>query len=265
MSQYPPPYSPMQQPYGGYPAPPPPSPQELLAPARRAGVLMIVVGVLFVLFGLCMGVFSWMIRQPGFTSSPEFAQAQEHFRQAEIQSGMSVETMLLVSGIVPLALGALFGGLGFFVRGGGFGAIITGIVASAGLLLLLGLGTLGTLVASAANPSNLAGVCVYLVPFGLVLLLLVWLIQAARAASRVAAARQQHQAQAWQYQQYQQAYLQQGQAPSQPPASSAPPQPSWMGYHYPRPQPPAPGPTTPPPADPPSERTGPPDGTPPQG
>lgn len=246
MSQYPPPYSPMQPPYGGYPAPPPPSPDELLAPARRAGVMMIVVGVLFVLCGLGMGVFSWVIKQPGVMSSPEFAQAQEHFRQAEAQSGMAIETMLLIMGVVPLATGALFGGLGFFVRGGGFGAVVTGIVASSGVLLLLGLMILGTLLGAAANPSSAAGVCVYVVPFGLVLLLLVWLIQAARAASRVAAARQQYQAQAWQYQQYQQAYLQQSPPQQQP----------GMGYHY--PPPPAP-PAAPPPAPPPPEQKDPPD------
>jgi hypothetical protein len=257
MSQYPPPYSPMQPPYGGYPAPPPPSPDELLAPARRAGVMMTVVGALFVLCGLGMGAISWMARQQEFLSGPEFAQAREQFRQAEMQSGLPIETMLLIMGVIPLAVGALFGGLGFFVRGGGFGAVVTGIVASSGVLLLLGLMILGTLVAAAANPSNIAGVCVYVVPFAIVLLLLVWLIQAARAASRVAAARQQYQAQVWQYQQYQQAYLQQSQSQPQQPG---------MGYHY--PPPPAPPAPAPPPAAPPPpspETKDPPDAAAPQG
>ena len=272
MSQ-PPPYSPQQLPYGhpgGYPPEPPRSPEQLLAPARRAGTLMIVVGALSVLCGL---YFAWWSGNFDATSAGLPPEMQRQFQQqvelTERQAGgMKFRTIILVMGIVPLVVGAVLGGLGFYVRGGSLGTIITGIVIVAGVLLVTGIALLAGVVQSGAMGGPVfaaAAICIYGVPFALTLMLMVWLVQAARAASQVVMARRQYQAQMGQYQQYQQAYLQQGQAPSQPPASSAPPQPSWMGYHYPRPQPPAPGPTTPPPADPPSERTGPPDGTPPQG
>ena len=47
--QYPPPYSPTPPGYGGYA---PQSPDQLLAPARRAGVLMIVLGIQIIALGL---------------------------------------------------------------------------------------------------------------------------------------------------------------------------------------------------------------------
>jgi hypothetical protein len=245
--------------YGGYPPmQPPPSPDELLAPARRAGVLMIVIAVLFVLFGLCMGLASWIITLPEFTSSPEFAEAQKHFQEAEAQAGMPVQTLLMIAGAVPLAVGALFGGLGFFVRGGAFVTVIIAIVVTVVLLLLSGLLSLATLIAGlSGDPTQAIGACIYLVPFALLVLLLIWLIQAARAASQLTLARQQQQMQMWQYQQYQQAYLQQN-SQGPPQQTSAPP-PAGMGYYYvPPPQAPA---QTPPaaPSPPAAEQKDPPD------
>lgn len=257
MSQYPPPYSPQQPIYGGYPAPqPPPSPEQLLGPARRAGVLMVVLGVLFVLFGLCMAGLSWMIEQPEFTSSPQYAEMQCRFQQLEAQSGVTVQTLLLIAGIVPLVLGALLGGLGFFVRGGGLVPVILAIALTVGLELFFGLVILvGLIQGLTGNAGALAGTCIYVPPFGLLLLLLFWLIQAAWGVSKVALARQQYQAQLWQHQQYQQAYLQQ----SQQQQGSA----QGLGYHF---QPPPPAPSRPTsPADGTAERKDPSDGAPPQG
>ena len=285
--QYPPPYSPTPPGYGGYA---PQSPDQLLAPARRAGVLMIVLGVLFVFCGLCLAASSWMMGQPQFASSPEFAEARKQFDLVEQQTGVRVEQMLIIVGAVPLVLGALYGALGFVVRGGGFASAVLGIVLSAMLLLFFGLGMLTTAVQAAANPAAIGGVCVYAVPFLLLVLLMVWLVQAARAASQIVAARQQYQAQVWQYQQHQQNYLQNpGQQQQQ--GYGAPP--AGMGYHYPPNQPPAgqppvqqpaqqaaqqppqPGPQSSlPPAPPggyyvvpppPADRKDPPDGTPPAG
>jgi hypothetical protein len=242
LSQYPTPYPPQQPVHGGYQPPTPgyqpPTPDQLLAPARRSGVLMIVLGVLFVFCGLCMAGSSWMMGQPEFESSPEFAEARKQFALVEQQTGVSMQTMLIVAGAIPLALGALFGALGFFVRGGGFVPVMLGIVLSAMLLLFFGLGILGTVVQSMGNPAQLLGACVYVVPFALLALNVVWLIQAARASSQIAGARQQYQAQLWQYQQYQEAYRQNAQQQGYP--QVPPQQPGGMGYQYPPPaQPPA--------------------------
>jgi hypothetical protein len=232
---------------------------------------MIVLGALSVLCGL---YFAWWSGNFDATSAGLPPEMQRQFQQqvelTEKQAGgLKFRTIILVMGIIPLAVGAVLGGLGFYVRGGSLGFIITGAVVVAGVLLVTGIALLAGVVQSAAMGGPVfaaAAICIYGVPFAMTLLLMVWLVQAARAASHVAMARRQYQAQLWQYQQSQQAYLQQG----RPEAGGAPqPPPAGMGYHYPAPQQTPPGPSTgspaPPPADPPSERTGPPDGTPPQG
>ena len=266
MSQYPPPYSPQEPAFGGYPPPEQPqSPDELLAPARRAGTLMIVVGALSVLCGLWM---AWQSNNfdpaaPGVPSELQ-RQMQQQVEMFETQTGMAFRTLMLAVAFVPLAVGAVLGGLGFYVRGGSFGVVITALVLTGVLLLITAVLLLGGVLQGAAmgGPVFAAGMlCQCGVPFVLLVLLTVWLVQAARGASRLASARQQHQAQAWQHQQYQQAYLRQTQqqGPQGPP-------PAGMGYSFPPPvQPPQQPPPPPPPAPqrPPESGTGPGDAPPP--
>ena len=234
--QYPPPYSPTPPGYGGYAQP---SPDQLLAPARRAGILMIVLGVLFVLAGLCLAFVSRMLDHPDFTSQPGYLEMKQQMDQIEAQAGTSVQTVMLIMGAIPLALGALLGGLGFAVRGGGLVPVVLSIALTGLLLLLVGLIVLGGLLQGAVgNPAQLLGVlCFYGSPFLMLVLLMVWLVQAARASSQIAAARQQYQAQVWQYQQQQQNYLQNAGQPQHQQGYGAPP--AGMGYHYPPAQPPA--------------------------
>lgn len=258
MSQYPPPYSPQQPGYGGYPPQPLQSPEELLAPARRAGTLMIVLGALSVLCGLYMAWQSGSFDLSTAAATPELQrQMQQQIEAAEKQTGVSFRTVMLVMGVIPLATGAVLGGLGFYVRGGSLGVVVTGTVVVGCMLLVTGVTLLlGVLQGAAVGGPAFAAAaaCQCGIPFGMLILLMVWLIQAARSASRIAMARQQHQAQMWHYQQYQQAYLQQGQqATPQHPALPGQPPASGMGYHYAPPQ--APGQ--------PGERKDPPDGTPP--
>jgi hypothetical protein len=59
----------------------------------------------------------------------------------------------------------------------------------------------------------------WIVPLGVLVLQLVWLISALRAGSQLAMAQQQYQAQYWQYQQNMQAYG--GYVPPQTPPPSA--------------------------------------------
>ena len=246
----------MQPPYGGYPAPPPPSPENLLAPARRASMLMIFIGVLSVACGLCIAYQARNFDPTQAAPSPELArQMEQQVAMFESQTGMNFQKFMAAMGIIPLAVGAVIGAMGFYVRGGSFGWIIAACVLVGMLLLATGLvflvGLLQGLAAGALV--GIAAACVYGVPFLLLALLLVWLIQAARVSSRIAQARQQYQAQMWQYQQYQQAYLQESQQP----------QPPGMGYHYPAPPPAPPPAATPPP--PPPEHKDPPDAAAPQG
>jgi hypothetical protein len=265
MSQYPSPY----------PAPGAPQPQQVpaapygynfdyyqpygqptgdpLGPARRAGMLMYVLGGLLAVVGACNGVSSLA------TSPQQILQQQAEFMPAGQQSPLSPEatrTMAVVFAVLTLGLGIGLILLGTWVRRGSLGAAWTGIVLTGGAVLLLLLMVLATIVAGASgSPILFVATCVFVIPLALFGLQLVWLIQAARAAPRVAAMRnhqQNYQAQLWQYQQQQQQpYAQGGYA-----TASAPMQPSPYGtggapQGYATAPPPPPQATPPPPAPPP--------------
>ena len=267
LSQYPSPYPQQQQQppwYGG----PPQSAEDLRAPARRAGILMIVLGVLGVIAGLCLAFFSAFIGSGQYATDPNFREMQAQIQEIESKAGVSAQTIFLVMGIVPLAVGALMGGLGFFVRGGGLIPVVLAMVLDGLLVLMFVFFVLAGLIQGGAsgNAQLLLGtVCMYGIPLVMVILLFFWLIQALRASSKIELARQQQQGQMWQYQQQQQAYRQpggagpasgQGMTPGQgrmqgtgwPTGPYAPPPPAAGGYHgYPGPQYPA---APPPPAAP---------------
>jgi hypothetical protein len=211
MSQYPSPYSPppsqqqqqQQQPQVGYgydfnyyqPG------QDPLVPARRASVMLFIVGGLLAIGGLCCGAVGTlapmdeiMAQNPVLNSTP----------------GMTAQ-MLKVGIIVLGVAGVLFGMgllvLGYFVRGGGIVPVVIAIVlvALAGLFNLFNMGS--TVVQlRGAGPELIGGLCVNVVPLVLLIVLLVTLVQAAKAAPRVAMMKSQYQQQYWQYQQQQQMY-----------------------------------------------------------
>jgi hypothetical protein len=228
---------------------------------------MIVLGALAVLFGLAVAVMGAVCLTPELLQKPEFQPMRQQLEQAERQSGMTAQKMLVWTGSFPLAIGAVLGALGFVVRGGTKGAVTAGLVLVSLVAVLLALLILMMLVQGAATgqlPQAVAGTCFYGVPLALLGVVVVWLVQAARAAPKVEWARQHYQAQLWQYQQYQQAYLQNVQ---QQPMSGNPP-PGQPGQLPPSPQPPAAGMgyhiATPPISPAPSEKKDPPDAPTPQ-
>ena len=268
MSQYPPPYPPQQPSYYGAAAPP--SPDEMLRPARRAGVLMVVLGVLFVAGGLCFALVSYVLRTADFSGSPEGREVQQRINELESRFGGSVSGRFIVSGAVMLGVGALLGTLGVFVRAGRRGPVVGGIVLVVLLALLLALEMLRTIAAAVMlgmPPAETAvGVSLCVVPLALLCVLLVWLVQAVRMAPHIDTARMQFQNQVAYYQQQQQYYQQpptQQMPAHQPPAQQTPP---WAGpaagpggYH----QIPAPPPPAPPASPPNSGEAGKPDERPP--
>ncbi len=204
MSQYPSPYSPPPVPpnYGydfNYYQPQ----RDVLAPSRRAGMLLYVVGGLILLPSLCCGAM-------GLALPAIMAQEPALFSEVSA-SGMSPEglqTTLMIGGGVMLLLGVVMIILGRFVRRGSMGAAVTGSVLAVLVFLYLVLNGLGILVMSGKLPPaqmvlGLAMTVLGLVIFGM---LFVWLIQAAMAAPRIAMMQSQYQQQYWQYQQQQQMY-----------------------------------------------------------
>jgi len=222
MSQYPSPYQP-QQPTGYYsPGTPYTDPR---GPAKRASIMMFAVGGLLSLCGLCcMGMGPLMGK---IELDP---QQMAEFNQFEAETGMTMQALFIGLGVASILPGLILLILGFFVRNGGIGAAVTGIV----FVSICILGTLVMLAGTFVNlaeggPGNpLAGIALVLFILAMLGLLLFWLIQAARNASQVAATQTQYQMQYWQYQQQQQAYQQPPPPPPQPQQQQPnPPQQNW--------------------------------------
>lgn len=225
MSQYPPPYQPPQPGYATPPGYPPMSPS-VLGPARRAGILMFVLGGLSVLGGLCCGISGSMIEQI-IAQQPAMAQDLPPEATPEV-----LRIGLLVVAAVSVVYGIGLVVLGLFVRKNSKAAIITSIVVAGLTLLYLAFTFIKAAVGGVQQgPEAVTGICMAFIPFGLYGLLLFWLIQAIRNVSAARAAGQyppeylaylqQHyayQQQVWQQQQQQQG----GQVPPPPPPAAAP-------------------------------------------
>ncbi len=196
----------------------PPPMGDARRPAKRAAVLMWIIGGILLAGGMCCG---------GFASVPLDqwpAESQPQMQELQADLDFSVQAlfagMAMFVGIPGLALVIL----AFFVRGGGAGAVITGIVFTSLFALLIGawviLGGLGLISGGGIDGQELLGVCILALPGTLLVWQLVWLVGALRAAPAVQAERMQHASQYWQYQQNQRTYG--GYAPPPPPPSPGP-------------------------------------------
>jgi hypothetical protein len=210
MSQYPSPYNtPQFGQFGFDPA------AGLLAPARRAAILMFVLGGLGVACGVCTGAFAAM------------GPIDQIIQRAKIQfpSNMDVppeQLFRIIIGtiaVISLLQAIVMIILGVFVRRGGIGSIVTSIVLCVLILLMLVVQALGALFRGGIG--QLQGLVFLIIALGLYGLLLTWLIQAARAAPAVRAMRTQ--SQLWQMQQQQQMYNQSGYPPPPPQQTPSPP------------------------------------------
>ncbi len=206
---YPPPYQgpPMPQYYG--------APVDALRPARRASLLMFIVGPLILLMATCL--FS----MPAIMNASPTPQVEQLRSKVAAQTSVSFDTLCRAFGAIVCVPGLLILVLAFFVRTGGKVATILSAVVVGLVSLLLILETIGGLV-QASDPNALMGLCV-LVPCTAVLILqFVWLIQAAVASGNVQSAQQQYAQQYWQYQQTMQAYANAGYGYQTQPQASPP-------------------------------------------
>jgi hypothetical protein len=201
--------------------PPPPNP---LAAARRASVVMFILGGLMLACGgTCAGFSFFPTDQLRADPNTRFGELDD---MAMREVGIGFMQIVLIVGLVMLAPGLLYVILGFFVRRGGLPSVVVALVLTSILLLLDLLGIVSAVVQIGRDPSRAGGVCFYLVPAALLGTLMYFLIGAARASGHVRAMRDQHASTYWQYQQNQQAYGQAGYgyAPQSPPPPPPPPQ-----------------------------------------
>jgi hypothetical protein len=204
---------------------------QLLAPARRAGLMMIIVGALLMACSLCLGIFARVgpVNEVISRSGIDLSQATAELKMTPEELVRAVYTGMAVASLV---VGVVFLLLGIFVRRGGMGSIVTSIIFSVLAALILVVQVLAGLVnvARAPGPTSISGLLVSLAFFGLFGLNLLFLFQAARASGSIRDARMHYQMQMWQYHQQMQMYGQAGygypQAPMQPPP---PPPPNATG------------------------------------
>jgi len=223
MSQYPSPYSPPSYTptYGMFP--------DVLAPSRRAGTLLIVLGALMLIYAMCNGASSALL------SGEEMRQFQQELSSAAGESPFSAETMLkatlVFSGVVML-FSVLFIFCGILTRRGNGPATMGGMILNSIFLVGAVLFLVATLIISLAMPVMLLGACIMLAATSLFALSEYWLFQAMKVPAQIAIMQQQYQMQMWQYQQQAQGYAT-GEYPQgygQPPGANPAPQ-SSLGSH----------------------------------
>src|SRR5690606_14178230 len=117
-----------------------PDPMEtLLRPARRAGILMFVVSGLMLLCGVCVGMLGALPLDQ--MEMPPAVMAE--LSRAERETGMKRWVFFAIGGGIIAVPSLILLILGFFVRRGGAGSIITSIVLTGLLMLLMALNLLG--------------------------------------------------------------------------------------------------------------------------
>jgi hypothetical protein len=233
MSQYPSPYyppnvPPPHMPYGG--------PVDVLAPAKRASILMFILGPLLLCCGGCL------LSMPTLLANAPADQTQQLLDRVQSTYHAPPELVFRMMGIIFLMPGLAFFILAFFVRRGGkVAAILSAVLAGVGLAFSV----IGLLVNFMHPTADIvSGICLQGFVIAVLGLLLVWLIQAASQSSQIKAAQQQYLAQYYQYQQNMQAYAAQGyHTQPQPGQGYAPPATPQIQPPPPPIDPPAPPPT----------------------
>jgi hypothetical protein len=219
---------------------------QLLAPARRASVLMFIVAALLLACGLLAGAAGAVFASGDLSQLPPDAAAQ--FRQMEQQlanMGLTVKGVFTGLAVIVAVVGVAMLVIGIVVRRGGMGAAIAGIILTCILALLAGLSVLSGIVEVGRGHAGAAvGVCMWGVMLAVLIFLLVWLFGAARNAGQVNAVRAQYgDPSAYgatpQYPQGQPGY------PQPPPPQQWPPPPQGPGHQGGWGQPPPPPPPPP--------------------
>lgn len=155
---------------------------QLLAPARRAGILLFLVGAGALVFGGCFGVMAVALLSPEFASNPDM-------QKALADTGVDMPTMRIVlfvmAGLIA-GFAVVAGVLGFFVRRGTVGPLVTALIVSGLATALMLLWLIGGLASG-----QIAALCVLALPAAVLIFLDITLIQALTRSGDVARSRAQ--------------------------------------------------------------------------
>jgi hypothetical protein len=225
MSQFPNPY-PSPYPPANFPmnyAAPHAAWGDPLRPAKRAALIMFILGGLGLLCGVCLGIVAVVpIQQMAAQQGQALPPLPPGVTWDLMQQTMGVFAVVAVIGSVLQMVVA------FFVRRGGAAATAVGLVLTILWLLVWA----AIIVMAVLSRQGMTNVVANLIPGSAFLLQLLLCIQAQRASAQVAQWQAAYQAQYWQYLQQQQAY-QMGAGPggAYNPASQGPQQ--QNPYHAP--------------------------------
>jgi hypothetical protein len=174
--------------YGYYPQDPVAA---LLAPARRASVMMFILAAPLVLCGAFMGLIAAVVKNadPAQLSAEQSAQLQA-IEQKLAPMGVTLAGALTAFTVITLVIGVLLIVLGVAVRRGGMGSVVGSIIVCCLLGLFAGLSVFGGIAEAAKGQvEGFIGMCFWGVALVLLVVALVSLFQAARNAGQVAAYR----------------------------------------------------------------------------
>ena len=202
--QYPQPYSPYQMPQVHPMAYAQAQMQGLSWQYSRAGMMLIITGILMGVCGLGCGALSMA------PLDELMANAQMDPELAALMTPQLLKVVLLVVAGGSLLYAVLAVLLGFAVRKQSKGAAIGGIVLTLLVLAYLVVSAIsGLFQAGKMGPQGMLGECVLIVPLVICVWQFIWLIGAVRSARPLAAMQGQMQMQYWQMMQMQQAQQQQ--------------------------------------------------------
>lgn len=194
--------------------------ESLRSPAKRASILMFILGGLLCVCGTCC-----VAAGPMLSRAQLDAEQMSQFSQFEAELGIGMKELMMGMGVAGMLPGIILIVLGIFVRGGSTGPVITALVFTSIMeLVLLLLAVSGGIEAiSSGSPDTLIGLAFFIALLATLGMLIVWLIQSVRNAGQLRAWQTQYQMQYWQYQQQQQLYQRPPAWSNQPPPPPPPP------------------------------------------
>jgi hypothetical protein len=147
---------------------------DALSPARRAAVLMGILGLIGVMGGVCLGILGLAL--PDVMTQPEFARVL----RPGLVTFPSMQSWMVVGGVVCCFGASAFAFAGYFVRKGTTGPIVVAILLTMLALVATGFILIATLfVARAQNDVTIISAEWMLVlPVVFLVILLIWLTAA---------------------------------------------------------------------------------------
>ncbi len=167
------------------------SPADLAKPAQRAGLLMIIVGLLTVVLAIALAALGSAMPRGQYPPN-----LQQQIRKVEVELGVGWSVLLKIAAAIVATPAVLMVVLGFFVRRGSMIAAVLGVVLTSLMALYLGSVLVQSIIAViTGSAEGAAGPVVFcLAAMALLGLQIYWLAKAVINAGPLKVFNQQYQA-----------------------------------------------------------------------